>query len=184
MVMNNPETDRLAPLHLLGAEDSISTALERLGDRYGAIVAIVDDGGRLSGIVSAGDLRRAILNGQVRSTPLVEVMNKRPVTIVRTELESEDRLNAALTELKALYATDQMHVMVPIVDDDYHPLGMIDVQSLLMRAPRNDFSPRRRTVLVVGGAGYIGSVLVRKLLADGWAVRVLDLFLYDHALFF
>src|SRR3989442_3258468 len=31
-----------------------------------------------------------------------------------------------------------------------------------------------RKVLVVGGAGYIGSVLVRDLLAEGYRVRVLD----------
>ena len=107
-------------------------------------------------------------------------MNSDPVTIVRAELESDESINGALARLKTLYATEQMHVMVPVVDDERRPLGMIDVQSLLMRAPGNDFSPHRRTVLVVGGAGYIGSVLVRKLQADGWAVRVLDLFLYGR----
>ncbi len=179
-MIENTEADRLAPLPALGPEDPISMALMSLGDRYGAIVAVVDNNGRLAGIVSAGDLRRAILNGQVRATPLGEVMNSAPVTIVQAELESEQSVNKTLVRLKALYATEQMHVMVPVTDGARRPLGMIDVQSLLMRAPGNDFSPHRRTALVVGGAGYIGSVLVRKLLAEGWAVRVLDLFLYGR----
>jgi nucleoside-diphosphate-sugar epimerase len=35
-----------------------------------------------------------------------------------------------------------------------------------------------RTVLVTGGGGYVGSVLVRKLLDAGYRVKVLDLYLY------
>lgn len=38
----------------------------------------------------------------------------------------------------------------------------------------------RETVLVTGGAGYVGSVLVPKLLARGHRVRVLDLYLYGE----
>src|SRR5262249_8823862 len=39
-------------------------------------------------------------------------------------------------------------------------------------------APLFKRVLVTGGAGYVGSNLVPKLLANGYAVTVLDLYLY------
>ena len=40
-----------------------------------------------------------------------------------------------------------------------------------------------KQVLVTGGAGYVGAVLVPKLLESGYAVKVLDLYMYgDHVL--
>lgn len=40
-----------------------------------------------------------------------------------------------------------------------------------------------KNVLVTGGAGYVGSVLVPKLLAKGYSVKVLDLFMYGDDVF-
>jgi nucleoside-diphosphate-sugar epimerase len=44
-------------------------------------------------------------------------------------------------------------------------------------------SDRFKRVMVTGGAGYVGSSLVPKLLAAGYAVSVLDLYLYGDNLF-
>src|SRR3989339_734821 len=37
-----------------------------------------------------------------------------------------------------------------------------------------------KSVLVTGGAGYVGSVLIPKLLAKGYKVKVLDLYIYGE----
>ncbi len=39
-----------------------------------------------------------------------------------------------------------------------------------------------KTVLVTGGAGYVGSILIPKLLAIGYKVKVLDLYIYGDTL--
>jgi nucleoside-diphosphate-sugar epimerase len=46
------------------------------------------------------------------------------------------------------------------------------------RGPEPAAAAQPRRVLVVGGAGYIGSLLVERLLGDGYKVRVLDSLVY------
>jgi nucleoside-diphosphate-sugar epimerase len=43
------------------------------------------------------------------------------------------------------------------------------------------FEDKTKNVLLIGGAGYIGSILVRELLRKGYRVRLLDILLYGDA---
>src|SRR5689334_6386853 len=56
--------------------------------------------------------------------------------------------------------------------------GRHEDQLTVERTTDVDFSDR--TVLVVGGAGYVGSVLVPELLSAGARVHVLDQLIYDN----
>jgi nucleoside-diphosphate-sugar epimerase len=46
---------------------------------------------------------------------------------------------------------------------------------------KTDPSAQRRSILIVGGAGYIGSILARSLLSNGYRVRVLDKLVYGDS---
>jgi len=59
--------------------------------------------------------------------------------------------------------------------DFWRQLVSIEETSAL---PNRPLQPEERTVLVIGGAGYIGSALLPKLLDRGRRVRVLDLMMY------
>lgn len=48
------------------------------------------------------------------------------------------------------------------------------------RAPGETGTPSVRRVLVIGGAGYIGSALIPRLLKEGYYVRVLDMLIYGQ----
>jgi len=59
----------------------------------------------------------------------------------------------------------------------FHPKTEISRRPYL-NLPRLWKKPTQRTVLVIGGAGYIGSALLPRLLARGHRVRLLDRFFY------
>mgnify|MGYP000387992011 CR=1 FL=1 len=161
-------------------KDSIFDALKIVEDQYGMIVVVLDEEGKLSGVVSPGDLRKAILHGHSINTQLDKIVNKQPVCITLEDLEKRSGISNILSDLKQRYGNTSLYAMIPVVTDDRQVMGSISLDSLVGYPSDEKIKSDKGTVLIVGGAGYIGSVLVRILLDNGWGVRVLDKLLYTE----
>jgi arabinose-5-phosphate isomerase len=96
---------------------------EKMPRRAGAML-LVDSEGRLSGIVTDADIRRALLSEDgegVLSRPVREFMTRDPKHVHLGELASE-----ALAIFNK-YRIDEL----PVLDEASRPVGIIDVQDLL-----------------------------------------------------
>jgi arabinose-5-phosphate isomerase len=91
--------------------------------RSGAVV-LVDEQGRITGIFTDSDLRRLVTDddGAALRRPVREVMTKNPKRVRGDQLASE-----AMAILQQ-YRIDEL----PVVDEDDRPVGMIDVQDLVV----------------------------------------------------
>ncbi len=135
---------------------------------------VVDDNIKLLGIVTDGDIRRGILKGLDISEPVSKVMNTKPTYV--TESASEEEISETLRSHKIINA--------PLVDNNMVVKDIIflnegkGIVHLNKSCNIQHIHKPITKVLVIGGGGYIGSVLVRKLLDKGYEVRVLDKFVY------
>ena len=95
---------------------------EGIPRRTGAML-IVDDAGRLTGILTDADIRRALVQAGARllEAPIAGVMKRGPKHIHLGELASE-----ALAILNR-YRIDEL----PVVDAEHRPVGIVDVQDLV-----------------------------------------------------
>jgi nucleoside-diphosphate-sugar epimerase/CBS domain-containing protein len=140
---------------------------------------VLDGSGRYKGAVSINDLRRLLISGvnesdQVGSHPCAHHSSVR-----REDLKSESAVRNILADL-ALEGIEH----IPVLDNDDGILDILsqaDLQQLSAeRQSLGQGNGHLRRILIVGGAGYLGSVLSAKLLARGYAVRILDNFLYGR----
>lgn len=101
------------------ADATLTTAIfEMTAKRFG-VTGVADDAGRLVGVVSDGDLRRAFEAG-FHERPVVEVMSRRPKTIAP----------GALAE-QALARMNEARITSLFVTDGESWLGIITVHDLL-----------------------------------------------------
>jgi|TARA_Y100000031_G_scaffold48507_1_gene55527 nucleoside-diphosphate-sugar epimerase len=158
--------------------DTIRSAFKLLNGQFGMIVCIMSNDKVLTGVVTEGDLRRAILKGFSLDTKLEEVQNINPFYVYESELNTKKIVKSRINP-----GTDFQPLICPVVDKNKRLLNILNEKALIEILQNQDYKidfskEQKPHVLVVGGAGYIGSVLTSHLLKKGLRVRVVDKMLY------
>ncbi|MBZ5495210.1 MAG: NAD-dependent epimerase/dehydratase family protein [Acidobacteriia bacterium] len=137
----------------------------------------LDGRGRYRGTISIGDLRRLLISGVNEA----DVINGQPCSynyaVRDTDLKSEEVVRNTLSDL-----TLQGIEHIPVLGADEEIVDVLSLEDLRQVSTTSQVpgsaNGRLRRILIVGGAGYLGSVLATKLLGRGYTVRILDNFLY------
>lgn len=164
----------------ISTRESLKEAMAEIDQSGRGIVYVVDDDGRLEGTATDGDIRRGILNGRDVSAPIAEVMNTDPTTV--RESWSVAEMKAAIPQSEIQEKTTRRDALpLPVLDDAGHVVDStyVTYDGEFISTPPQEPS-NVKSVVVIGGAGYIGSVLSRKLLSAGYDVRVLDSLTYGR----
>lgn len=167
-------------------DDTLLEVMRKINETGLGLALVVDQAGKLIGVVTDGDIRRAILKGSDLKVPVSKVMNREPIVAVSGREHELLRLldDARLKRRLPLYG----YFKVPLLDEDGKVRDLLLIPSeeakplsttiLTVDEERQYLQYLPSKILVIGGAGYIGSTLVRKLLSLGHYVIVLDNLLY------
>ena len=162
------------------AHQSIREVMKIISDARIGVAVVVDQENTLLGFVTDSDIRRAILQDVNLNRPISEIMTKNPVT-----------LPEGLSAEECILLMRQHRVNRAPVVDAQNGVKDIALYWKLQESLQEDivdstglvFSPKRQSktgikVLVIGAGGYVGSVLCRELLNQGYEVRGVDRFLF------
>ena len=141
------------------------------------IAIIIDDSKKLYGVVTDGDIRRGILNGKDIQDKISGVTNINPIYL-SIDATNQDILNILIKNPDI--------IGIPLVNKNRIVKDFVMLsndQNLIYFSKTIPPNKHLNNILVIGGAGYIGSVLIRELLSRNYKVTILDNFIYGkHSL--
>lgn len=123
---------------LVSPRASIKETLQAIDAGAMQLAAVIDESSRLLGVVSDGDVRRALLRGKDLSSPVTDIMNVSPVTIGSGQTHQE--------ALRLMRKNHLRHILV--VDGEKRLVDILTMQELLQLQTLSN-----PVVLMAGGLG-------------------------------
>lgn len=118
----------------------------------GGIILVVDNSGKLTGIATDGDIRRALGRGAAHSEPLRTVMNLQPFTVRGPEPDAA-LFEQTVARARASVGRKKHFEKIVVVDAAGRPIDVVWFHELWLAA-----DVRAKRIAVVG-LGYVGLTL-------------------------
>jgi len=167
------------PVVCIESVTSIQKAIQSIERSPYDAAFIIDEKGSYLGGVSIMDLRRLLISGAQSDESIGGNPYKHIFKLTDESIRDLDESGRMISDME-LYGVH----FVPIVMTDGTIKDVLSVEDLrgLHGLSKNEAPPTGPAgrVLVVGGAGYLGSLLTQRLLQRGFRVRILDSFIYGR----
>lgn len=163
------------PVPLIERHASIKETIQRIERTPYNTGFIINEQGVCLGGVFTYDLRRLLISGVSAEAEVGAYPVKYTYRLEESALKDRTRVDALLADLHLHGVT-----YVPVVSPYGEVVDILSADDLATTQSAKGSPEREKKVLVVGGAGYLGSMLTRKLLGRGYRVRVLDSFIYGR----
>jgi nucleoside-diphosphate-sugar epimerase len=156
---------------------SLKKAIKTIEQSDFRIALIVNNVNEYYSQITITEIRRFILSGMDQNTRLKDIVSKDNLFIYSRDLKNKKYL-VSLMKNFVIQNIDYVSIINSknIIIDVLHINEMKDEKTVL--STKTNYKDNVRNVLVIGGAGYLGNIVVRKILDSGRNVRVLDSFIY------
>ncbi len=157
----------------------IKDAMKTIDNGGLSTTIIIDKNRKLVGLLMDSDIRRAVMKGVNIENSVDKIMNKHPIVIGEhyTKLDIDNLLLEINKKKFPVHGT----LCIPVLNKKREPKDILFTSEKGYVGKLSDAKlkvKKVKRVLVVGGAGYLGGVLCKKLLENGYTVRVLDNLMY------
>ena len=102
---------------IINLNASIHEAMEKITDNQRGAVVVVDERYYLQGVVSDGDIRRAMLRGATMVTPVAKIVNTNAVTLTKKQVLAKrpDQIFQQESSINILPVIDNHNKVIEVV---------------------------------------------------------------------
>ena len=132
--------------------DKIATALKKVSGSFGKIICVVDNKKKLLGIITAGDIRRAILAGKDPKESIKKIYNKNVSYIFENEIINKKFVRSKFSNKEI----NQSIFYVPVVNEKKKVKNILTTERIVELMENKNLKQKKNKklpkILIVGGA--------------------------------